>query len=317
MDIMRTIRIHFTDFWPDFREEENFVVAALKEKYTLVFDPVRPQYLFYSSFGSRSYDYPEAIKVYFTGENDVPDFTISDYAMSSAILDFGDRHLRLPLYVLYAGFENLYRKVPVTDQLSQRKFCNFVYSNVQKSDPIREAFFQRLSQYKKVDSGGRYLNNIGGPVADKQAFISDYKFTIAFENSSQPGYTTEKLTDPMHVMSLPVYWGNPNVDLDFNPQSFLWLRDSGDMEQLIEEIIYLDTHPDAYLNRLSQPWTTAADPAEWRRRISSFLYHIIDQDITQARRTSSYGFANDYYKANKFGRRITSNKLIRRLLKHF
>src|SRR5207249_8371440 len=45
----------------------------------------------------------------------------------------------------------------------------------------------------------------------KRAFISQYKFTIAFENSSYPGYHTEKILDPMMVDSLPIYWGNPCI----------------------------------------------------------------------------------------------------------
>ena len=32
-------------------------------------------------------------------------------------------------------------------------------------------FFHKLNEYKKVDSGGKYLNNIGKPVVDKMDFI--------------------------------------------------------------------------------------------------------------------------------------------------
>ena len=65
-----------------------------------------------------------------------------------------------------------------------QKFCSMVVSNAQVSNPIRERFFRLLSEYKQVDSGGRLWNNVGGPVADKQKFISGCKFNIAFENSA-------------------------------------------------------------------------------------------------------------------------------------
>ena len=34
-----------------------------------------------------------------------------------------------------------------------------------------------------------------------------YKFNICFENSSTPGYVTEKIIQSMYVNSIPIYWG--------------------------------------------------------------------------------------------------------------
>ena len=78
-----------------------------------------------------------------------------------------------------------------------------------------------MSSKEKVDSGGKFLNNVGGPVTDKLSFIKDYKFVISFENSSYPGYTTEKILEPMLVNSIPVYWGNPLVYNDFNYRTYI------------------------------------------------------------------------------------------------
>src|SRR5260370_9612863 len=111
---------------------------------------------------------------------------------------------------------------------TKTRFCNFVYSN---RVPFREKFFAELSKYKRVDAPGISMNNMAGIDSGngnsgdrwqrKRAFISQYKFTIAFENSSYPGYHTEKLLDPMMVGSLPIYWGNPSIDRHFNPNSFV------------------------------------------------------------------------------------------------
>lgn len=55
----------------------------------------------------------------------------------------------------------------------------------------------------------------------KRAFLSRYKFTVAFENSSAPGYHTEKILDPMLVGSIPIYWGDREIESVFNPASFI------------------------------------------------------------------------------------------------
>ena len=55
---------------------------------------------------------------------------------------------------------------------------------------------QKFSHYKQVDSGGRILNNVGGVVKNKRAFLK-YKFNIAFANGIADGYADEKIVDPM------------------------------------------------------------------------------------------------------------------------
>lgn len=53
------------------------------------------------------------------------------------------------------------------ERLLERKFCSFVVSNGFNCDKEREIFFKLLNTYKKIDSGGRFLNNIGYRVYDK------------------------------------------------------------------------------------------------------------------------------------------------------
>jgi len=108
----------------------------------------------------------------------------------------------------------------------KNKFCNFLYSH---RVPHREAFFKALSKYKKVDAPGKSMNNMppidslysGDIWARKKQFLTPYKFTIAFENYSYPGYQTEKLYDAMQVNSVPVYLGDPFINEIFNTDSFI------------------------------------------------------------------------------------------------
>jgi len=150
-------------------------------------------------------------------------------------------------------------------------------------------FFKRLSEYKRVDSGGKLENNIGGYIADKIYFISAYKFTLAFENSCVDGYTTEKLIQPMYVNSLPIYWGNPRVHLDFNIESMVYVKDYNAMEEAVAEIIALDNDDAAYCEKLQKPWFLNEEFKNWQKKMAHFLCHIIEQDKEKAIRRAKYG----------------------------
>jgi hypothetical protein len=298
----KTIKIYFVDFWNGFDPAENFFLKRLQLYYNVILDK-NPDYLFYSYNGSKNLKFIRSIKIYFSGENDVPDFNLCDYALAFHHITFEDRYFRLPLYTLYNCFEKISDSEFNFDNASSllnRKFCNFVVSNSKGADPIREGFFRKLCEYKKVDSGGRYLNNIGQPVSDKLEFIKNYKFTIAFENSSASGYTTEKLIEPMAANSIPIYWGNPNVQLDFNKKSFICLNDFKSIDQAIKEIIYLDTNDEAYLKMLSEPHYNSGQKKyqDWMELYDTFICHIIDQPISNSKRRTEFGYSN-YYQKNK------------------
>ena len=309
---MKEIRIFFTDFWKSFNYEDNFLVSALKQHYNIILDAQNPEYLFYSWYGTKHYQYKNAVKIYFTGENDVPDFNLCDYGISSAHLNFGKRYFRLPLYAVWDGYHQLLSPQNI-EFPKKNKFCNFVYTNAKMADPIRDNFFRQLSKYKKVDSGGRYLNNIGSPIADKMDFIKDYKFTIAFENSAVSGYTTEKLIQPMLVNSMPIYWGNPDVELDFNVKSFVHFSPNKTMDDVIEEIIYLDNNDKAYFDKLSQPWIE--NPKNYETELSGFLKNIVDLPLHLAKQTTDWGLCHTYRHKQLIGDTLCNNKLLRPVLR--
>lgn len=287
---MQTIKIFFTDLWPN-ASKENYFLNFLQRHFNVVVDP-EPDYLFYSVYGNEHLKYSNCIKIFYTGENMFPDFNFCDYAIGFHFFNFEDRYLRFPLYVIYPGFEGLQdKKLPEDNFLVNRKFCNFIYSNSSNADPKREIFFKALSRYKKVDSGGKYLNNIGYAVPDKLPFIRDYKFTIAFENSSVKGYTTEKIMEPMAAGSMPVYWGNPLVETDFNGDSFVNVMAFDSFEKAIEEITRLDKDDDAYLAKIKNSWLgTCADKLIWEERLLQFFSAIFSRSKEEAKRVCDFGY---------------------------
>ena len=248
------IKINFEDFWhPNTTEaiRENPIFRLLSKNFELELTE-NPDFLIYSFLGVKFLKY-KCIKIFYTGENIRPNFDECDYAFS---FDYPvtEKNYRLPLYKLYPeDFEKLEGRLSGIDSLmnEKRKFCNFLYSN--KKAPERNEFFLKLQKYKKVDSGGKTKNNLGYLVDDKIAFLRKYKFTIAFENSSYPGYTTEKILHPLIANSIPIYWGNPLVARDFNPKSFINCHDYENFEDVIERIIEVNTNDDLYEEYLREP----------------------------------------------------------------
>jgi len=287
---MQTIKINFSDFWPGFNPLEHRIFRLLKERYWVEISD-QPEYLFFCDHGFDHLNY-NCIKIYYSGENTVPDFNLCDYAVASSKLQFGDRYLRIPLCGIRSEeYEPLRLPKKILPEAAERKFCNFVYSNSSSANPFRLDFFHRLNKYKKIDSGGKLENNIGGRVGDKAAFQSQYKFSIAFESVATDGYITEKIIQPMLVSSMPIYWGSPSVSEDFNEKSFVHVKDSSEAaaNAAIDEIVHLDTNPMAYIEKLSLPWIIEEQYVDYQKILAEYLYHIVDQPFSQGRRLSQYG----------------------------
>jgi|LGOV01.1.fsa_nt_gb hypothetical protein len=303
--VMKEIRVKFVDFWRNFNCEDNFILQALRENYLVVIDEKNPNYLFYSCFGHSHHKYTdyECIKVYYTGENLMASFNECDYAVGFDYLDFGDRFLRFPLYEVDRDIYALISREHMdADMVSDKTgFCNFIFSN-RRADPYRDAIFDKISEYKQVDSAGRHRPNVPsvdlavdeeGRSISKQQFQNRYKFTISAENSSHPGYTTEKIIDAFAARTVPIYWGDPLVIRDINPEAFINATAFPTLNALAAEVARLDQDQNAYLNMLNAPVFTksylAAAPK--KEQLTDFLSAIVEQPIEVARRRPKYGRA--------------------------
>ena len=247
----QSIKIAFTDFWHGNSPAE--VVAnplyQMLSQYNDLELSKTPDFLIYSCFGHKYLNY-DCTRIFFTGENVRPNFNHCDYAFS---FDYPvtDRNYRLPLYYMYEYFDQLRNKTRNVPDPSTRKFCNFVYSNRKARERIE--FYKLLTRYKPVDSGGKVMNNVGGRVGDKLEFLRKYKFTITFENSSHPGYTTEKIMEALIADTIPIYWGNPLVYRDFNPDCFINCHDFDSFDEVISYVEKVDNDDELYRRYLSAP----------------------------------------------------------------
>lgn len=247
-----SVSVRFVDFWDNFNPYNNFITPILQDIGDIaIIEEGEPDILIFSGFGEKHYLFEDCIKIYVTGENDVPNFNFCDYAISYHYLELGNRHFRIPLNFL-TGIASLRNStcMMTSEELLQRDFCSIVISNNKCSDPIRIKFWQELCQYKPIASGGMYNNNVGGPVVNKLDFIRNFKFNIAFENSIVDGYTTEKILDACRAYSVPIYWGNKMVHKDFNPEAFINILDFDSIDNAIKHIIKVDNDPVLYLQYL-------------------------------------------------------------------
>lgn len=279
----RTIKIKFVDFFNGFDIQSNDFIKVLKKHYNVEISD-QPDYLFYSGFGFDHLKY-NCVRIFYTGECITPNFNECDYAIAFDRLEFGDRYLRIPLYNIFQykkEFDMLLdRPLMTKEELAARKgFCSFVVSNC-FADDVRAVFFDKLSKYKKVASGGRFRNNIGGAVADKKAFQADHKFAIAFENTSYDGYCTEKIMEAFAAGAIPIYWGDPNVTKDFNPKSFINAHDYSSFDDVVELVKQIDQDDELYLAmRNENPLMTK----DIDNGLDKFLCDIVNQDYKSALR---------------------------------
>ena len=247
---MKAIKVNFSDFWGGFNPYKNFFTNVLSKQFNIEISS-NPDILIHSVYGNKYMKF-KGIRVCFTGENKRPDFSRSDYHIGFDH-NLYPNYLRWPLFLIMTPPHFLTKKSsPATIKRQHIKFANFIYSNYNAKE--RQFFFHQLNTYKKVDSGGKVLNNLGYLVQDKLAFISNYKFTIAFENEIYPGYTTEKLTQPMKQNSIPIYWGNREVGKDFNKKSFIHVNDFGSFSEAIQYIKEIDNNEKLYNDFLKEPY---------------------------------------------------------------
>lgn len=284
----------YADFGSAFNPKTSWSYQLLSLKYEIEISAKNPDYVIYSLFGSTHHT-KSGIKIFFTEENTIPNFNCCDYALGFHHLVFQDRYLRLPLWRLYLPpkAQTVSRYSPPDCIAFKRKFCAMVVSNIKHTDGMRELFFKKLSEYKQVDSGGKYKNNVGGPVADKQAFLKNYKFSLAFENTSTPGYCTEKLLQAFLAGTVPIYYGDPTVTDDFNPKAFINCHDYCSFDDVIKTIRRLDQDEQAYLAMLKEPvFIDGRLPDRYQaKNILTFFDSIFKQPLSKARRcdfTKSY-----------------------------
>jgi hypothetical protein len=277
-----TLRLGFAD---TFDTCKDFFSSVLSDRYDIVRDDVAPDYLIFgdSNFGSTHFEYRKCKrKIFFTGENVRPSYFAHDFAITFDHVN-SPYHYRLPLYVMdlwglkqqnvpvdHLAYRHIYR---VEEARLKTGFCSFIVTNPHQ--PVRNQFFEALSQYKQVDSGGPLMNNIGKvlprePMSVKFNFMRARKFAITFENGQWPGYVTEKILHAFLANTIPIYFGSATVDRDFNTEAFINCHDYATFDDVIKRITELDTDDERYYEMLNKSPFRNSVANEWMN-MNNFL----------------------------------------------
>ncbi len=275
------IRIGFAHFWRGFTPDDfRSWFPFLFDRYELVVSR-SPEVVFYSVFSRRyrrgadprfgspttRYRRGDHVRVFFTGENVEPRMDECEFAIGFSTLTDHPNFLRLPVWVYQNrgwGFppEQLVKSGDIDWErvaAEKTRFCNAVYS---WDVAFRNGIIEQLGRYGHVDVAGSVMNSMGGRhvphtpnrVAAKTAFMRPYKFTLAVENAVWPGYTTEKLVDPMYVSSIPIYVGDPQAAVTFDPASYVDVARFDSLREALGFVRELDNDPALYLEALAAPW---------------------------------------------------------------
>lgn len=235
---MKNLKLCICDFWEGFDPSDNYFYDLLSQKYKITFDNQNPDLTIYSLFGNHHYSITTGKKIFYTAEN----WNIVNNYKSDLKLGFDkvetSNSIYFPLWAMYINwFNKPYREdrnigylMNLQDLCRERKnynkskFCSFIVSNPVNN--FRNAFFQMMNRCKRVDSVGKVYTNatqLSGrnDTHHKLDFLKQYKFNIAFENSSSLGYCTEKIVHSFYCGTIPIYWGDTTVDDYFESNCFI------------------------------------------------------------------------------------------------
>ena len=332
---MKDIKLAVINFWTNFKFEESPTYLILKKHFNIIIDNKNPDFVISSVFGNignvLKYNCP---RIQFIGEPMSTDYTLYDYSIGFDFLELKDkynrnRHFRLPLG--FCEWHNNLSKainIPPTKEEAETiydnktKFCNFIYGHKTK-EGNREKLFELISRYKHVDSAGSFNNNMPGGRRvsynnDKLGFMKDYKFTIACESLSFPGFVTEKIVHAFYANSIPIYLGDPLIERTYNKKAFIDVNDYKTLDELLDKIIEVDNNKELYTQMLMT--NKFADEYEYDKvmeRYEAFLLYIFSQKPQYAFRRQRYYSADSWEKELKmrFSWELPKPRFIKRVMR--
>lgn len=109
------------------------------------------------------------------------------------------------------------------------KLCSIVTSlkNFAPGHAIRINILKNINE-DTFDKYGAEFN----PIEKKDIGLKDYCFSFAIENCNESGYYTEKILDCFLTGTIPIYWGDPDINKIFDSNGIINLDDNFDYKNL-------------------------------------------------------------------------------------
>lgn len=274
------MKISFIDFWGGFDPCNNFIYFLIKDIYNdvKVVDPNDADVLFCSAFGNQHFNFRNKKKIFYTGENVRPNLSLYDYSLSFDVDDHNGRNIRLPLWYFYIDWFNVksYNNpnylIPVSYLQGNNEFTDkpkdlFCCTVFSAPYPDRFNTINLINTYKKVDAFGK-CNPMRLEEGERAKLdtVSNYKFSMCFENSIYPGYFTEKLLHAKISGTIPIYKAHPMLNIDFNEKCCINAYGLSNNE-ILDMIIDIDSNPNKYNDIFNEPLFNEPPSIDWLKKI--------------------------------------------------
>lgn len=276
------LKIHFLNWWTEKQPVGDFFHIFLQKfiNSDIIFDSINPDIVICSVFGYRQnaiqyLQNRKCVKIFFTGEclNQPRWTSYKDHLLDYVDIALGfeylehEKYIRFPLWLTYINtngmgkyslpFENLLRNnIPKKD-----KFCCLL--NNHDIFNTRTKVFDKIMQYKRIDSAGRWKKTVTYKIPDgednKQRWMKPYKFNLCCESFMQKGYVTEKIFESIICGCIPIYIVDEEtkyVEPEILNQNWILKFTKNELPKLMERIKLLDTNEEEYQRFIEQPKIT-------------------------------------------------------------
>lgn len=193
---------YYPNHYPSFSNDEIPADIILWEERKELVMIVSNKY-YRNPFHLKSILNPKDFEAWVRGKFKISSCSVKRYAMKNQL---HDRRLEAIDYFCKKSLLDLYG--PNWDNLNNLplRWRTTLKNNIQKLSPI--------------------------PCIDKKRTISNYKFSLCFENAIYPGYLTEKIIDCFVAGVIPIYLGDPNVGKIIPRDIFIDMRDYNSWDDL-------------------------------------------------------------------------------------
>jgi hypothetical protein len=154
--------------------------------------------------------------------------------------------------------------------------------------PLRFAY-RRIKLLKKIKTH-RYPSFIGPNKKSKHLTLQDYRFCIAYENSVEPDYLSEKLFDSFFAGTVPIYLGEPSVEKLIPSGTFIDKRNFRTYDELYRYLSGMsEAEYDGYLTAID---SFVRSPGVHPYTAEGFAEMFIDYYIKQPHEQTQTGMEN-------------------------
>jgi hypothetical protein len=219
----------------------------------------------------KTYYNEKAINIIISSESNnrkyLPNSIYDLYITSTLCFDTNKQHIYLPF--LYQSLLERRKSIMPCDYFNNKsKFCIYMYSDTHEH---RIKYFKLLQTYKQVEAPAKCCNNVNLNICrfrrgfrnrnekdinyldEAVQLYTNYKFVLAIENTTEKGYFTEKIINPIIANSIPIYGGDAHVFNYINKKRVIYINDFKNDNELLKYIQKVDQSDELYNQIVKEP----------------------------------------------------------------